>query len=98
MRRNLVTALPRCRRAAPMAAYDRLTPELRRWLAQAALPWSPQSVARLWSRALRETGGDRRQARERLDRAEARMLAQDAARIWGVTHPQVVTRQAGDAP
>ena len=24
----------------PMAAYDRLPPELRGWLAQAALPWS----------------------------------------------------------
>lgn len=87
MRRNLSTALPRRRRVAPMAAYDRLPPELRRWLAQAALPWSPQSVARLWSRALREAGGDRHQAQARLDRAEAQRLAQDAARVWGATHP-----------
>ncbi|SIR14356.1 hypothetical protein SAMN05421641_12714 [Paracoccus thiocyanatus] len=77
-RRNLATRL-RCRRSAqPMARYDRLPPDLRRWLAQAALPWSAAPALRLWRRALRETGGDALAARARMDAAEARTLARDS--------------------
>ncbi|MEM6308393.1 MAG: DUF6525 family protein [Pseudomonadota bacterium] len=32
----------------PMATYDALPKPLRRWLAQAALPWSPSSAHRIW--------------------------------------------------
>ncbi|WP_260349929.1 DUF6525 family protein, partial [Alloyangia mangrovi] len=39
-----------------MSAYDRLPPELRAWLAQAALPWSPRSALRAWRGALVRTG------------------------------------------
>ncbi|MDP2085927.1 MAG: DUF6525 family protein [Gemmobacter sp.] len=85
MRRNLVTRLPR-RAAGPMSAYDRLPPALRRWLAQAALPWSAASALRLWQRALRDTGSEAA-ALSRLAAAEARLLARDAARIWGPGHP-----------
>lgn len=75
---NLNTALPRARRAAdPMAAYDRLPPTLRRWLAQAALPWSARSAARAFAAALRDTGGDEGAALARLDRIEAAMLSRD---------------------
>lgn len=38
MRGNLASSLRRRRRPCPIAQYDRLPPELRRWLAQAALP------------------------------------------------------------
>jgi hypothetical protein len=40
--------LPARRRSMdPMRAYDRLPPDLRAWLADAARPWSPTSCLRL---------------------------------------------------
>jgi len=53
MTRNLgQTRLQRKRRAAdPMRSYDSLPAPLRQWLSQAALPWSPSSVRRIWKRA-----------------------------------------------
>lgn len=83
--RNTVSSLRR--RHTPMRAFDALPVELRRWLHGAALPWSAASALRLWRRAMRQTGGDTAAARARLARAEARLLARDAARIWGVDHP-----------
>jgi hypothetical protein len=83
---NLSSPRARWRRADPMAAYDRLPPDLRSWLAEAALPWSAASVHRLWQRALRETGCTKA-ARERLARAEAKTLAREAARVWGRAYP-----------
>ena len=85
MRRNLRTTLKR-RMAAPMAGYDRLPPELRLWLASAALPWSAKSALRLWTRCLKENRCPA-QAIARLQAAEARMLARDAAAIWGTHYP-----------
>lgn len=70
-----------------MAAYDRLPRELRLWLHEAALPWSPQSALKIWQRALREAGGDTSAAHVRLMRAEARTLAKDAPRVWGASYP-----------
>ncbi|MFT3690780.1 DUF6525 family protein [Paenirhodobacter sp.] len=84
---NLTTSL-RCKaRSRPMDRYDRLPPELRGWLARAALPWSAQSVARLWERHLRETQGDTMAALARLDLAERRMLAKDRPKVWGESYP-----------
>ncbi|MFE3837263.1 DUF6525 family protein [Pseudogemmobacter sonorensis] len=74
---NLATSLRRRNRADPMRRYDRLPPELRGWLATAALPWSPCSALRLWRRLLRETGEDVPAALRRMDLAEARMLGRD---------------------
>ena len=82
--RNLSTGLRR--RAGSMRAHDALPPGLRAWLHHAALPWSARSALKLWTRAMAQTG-DARAARDRLDRAEARMLARDAARVWGPGHP-----------
>ena len=82
---NTVSSLRR--RRTPMRTFDALPAELRRWLHGAALPWSAASALRLWQRALHETGGDIAAARARLARAEARLLARDAARIWGADHP-----------
>lgn len=87
MARNLVTSLRRKVRTRPMDRYDRLPPELRQWLAAAALPWSPHSALKLWTRLCRECGGDTEAIRRRLERAEARMLAKDAAKIWGAAYP-----------
>ncbi len=87
MARNLATSLGRRHRPRPMERYDRLPPELRRWLARAALPWSPHSVLRLWTRLHRETGGDTALVLQGLDRAERRMLARDAPKIWGEDYP-----------
>jgi Family of unknown function (DUF6525) len=87
MNRNLSSPRARWRKTNPMAAYDRLPPDLRSWLAGAALPWSAASVLRLWHRALRETGCPQA-ARDRLNRAEARTLARDAAMVWGPAYPE----------
>ncbi|MCC5984307.1 MAG: hypothetical protein JJU42_08080 [Rhodobacteraceae bacterium] len=86
MRRNITTSLKR-RRASTMARFDRLPSELRAWLHQAALPWSAASAHRLWRRALARHG-DPAMARAALERAEARMLARDAASVWGQGYPQ----------
>jgi hypothetical protein len=74
LNRNLATALRARRRdACPMRAFDRLPRELRLWLHEAALPWSPRSAARAWARA-RASGEDPATA---LSRLEARRLAQE---------------------
>lgn len=87
MTRNLATSLRRRNRPRPMERYDRLPAELRQWLAGAALPWSPQSALKLWTRLCRECGGDSEAIRRRLERAEARLLAKDAAKIRGAACP-----------
>lgn len=75
--RNLATSLPaKARAGSPMAAFDRLPPELRRWLHEAALPWSPRSVARLYARA-RADGADQDAALARLVAVERALLARD---------------------
>ncbi|MCV6584519.1 MAG: DUF6525 family protein [Marinibacterium sp.] len=78
MTRNLgETTLPRRRRAQdPMRAYDALPSELRQWMANAALPWSPRSCARIWTRA-RQRGLSRDAALDLLTRTEQQMLRRD---------------------
>lgn len=86
MRRNLSTSLRR-RAAAPMDGYDRLPPELRHWLRDAALPWSAASALRLWRRAMAERGCPHH-AHACLCATEARLLAKDAPVIWGADYPR----------
>ena len=74
----------RCR--DPMREFDRLPPALRAWLARACLPWGPRSVLRAYRRALGQSG-DAGRALQVLDAIEARLIARDAARVWGDTHP-----------
>ncbi|ADO41238.1 DUF6525 family protein [Ketogulonicigenium vulgare] len=88
-RRNIATSLRRRADPRPMDQFDRLPPDVRAWLARAALPWSPRSVQKLWRRALRECGGDPARALARMDLAEARMLAKDCPKIWGRAHPLI---------
>ncbi|WFE73512.1 DUF6525 family protein [Roseinatronobacter sp. S2] len=82
---NLKSSLRR--RSSPMAEFDRLPPELRHWLAHAALPWSARSALRLWHRAARQYGPDRQAILAHLARAEARSLARDIPAIWGNGYP-----------
>lgn len=80
---NLSTSLKRRSRGRAMDRYDRLPPDLRRWLAAAALPWSPHSALRLWRRLRQDCAGDATALCRRMDQAEARMLARDAPKVWG---------------
>jgi hypothetical protein len=85
---NLNTSLKRRNRPGdPMAAYDKLPLELRKWLAQAALPWSARSALRLWHKAMHACDGDTCEACGRLSRAEQAMLRKDARSIWGESYP-----------
>ncbi len=59
-----------------MSAYDALPPDLRRWMRDAKLPWSPQSCLRIWNKALSQ-GQDPVDALRRLDLAEQTMLSRD---------------------
>lgn len=78
MKRNLGATTLKCRQRStdPMAAYDALPPLLRRWLANAALPWSPASCRRIW-RAAQAKGDGAEATIARLDRAERQMLSRD---------------------
>lgn len=91
MSSNLATSLKRRSRGRPLDLFDRLPPELRAWLAGAALPWSPRSISRIWPRLLREERGDITAALARLDLAEQRMLAKDCPKIWGGCYPSPET-------
>ena len=75
-----------------MAAYDRLPPDLRAWLAAAALPWSTKSVLKVWRKALRR-GGDPKAALARLGAVEAATLAQESPKVWGGSHPMAGTHR-----
>lgn len=66
-----------------MNRYDALPPELRRWMAQAVLPWSPTSCLRIWRRALAEDQ-DVGKAWASLKAAESNMLARQRSGIKGL--------------
>ncbi|MEM7488650.1 MAG: DUF6525 family protein [Pseudomonadota bacterium] len=66
----------RARARDPVRTYDAFPPELRRWMAQAALPWSPRSCARHWEK-VRGTRHDPEAALAILTHAEAQSLARD---------------------
>lgn len=64
------------RRGDPMQEYDGLPSPLRQWLSEAALPWSPASVRRVWVKS-RAKGLSPEEALLTLSRAEAKTLARD---------------------
>ncbi|MFD0857833.1 DUF6525 family protein [Roseovarius aquimarinus] len=80
MRRNLgATSLRRRRRhGSPMDVYDTLPSPLRRWMSEAALPWSPESCRRIWVR-LRAEGAPVEEVLGTLARVEAKCLERDTA-------------------
>lgn len=78
MNRNLGrSSLRRKRRSGdPMQAYDGLPAPVRQWVSQAALPWSPSSVRRIWAKS-RARGLSDEEAIASLTQAEVRTLARD---------------------
>jgi len=76
--RNLgQSSLRRKRRSKdPMATFDGLPAPLRQWLSKAALPWSPASARRIWSKGL-DQGLSPEETLSALTEAEARTLARD---------------------
>ena len=92
--RNLgQTILKRRKRTAdPMQAFDQLPTPLRSWLASAALPWSPRSAKRAYSKALAKTGNTSL-ALARLDAIQRRQITKDAMRVWGNAHPATQAEQ-----
>ncbi len=89
---NLSTTLRRRRRADPMRAYDALPRPLRVWMAQAALPWSPDSCRRIWARA-RADGTSPDEILDRLDRAERKTLARDRLSLAAMSRPFINDQQ-----
>lgn len=85
-RGNLCSALSRRRRARPardpMAEFDQLPADLRRWLATAALPWSPRSALRVYAAAMRLRPCPVA-ALARLDAVQAARLARDPVGLAG---------------
>ena len=78
MSRNLgQSSLRRRRRSGdPMAAFDGLPTPLRQWLSEAALPWSPASARRIWSKSQAQ-GLTPEETLLSLSQIEARTLARD---------------------
>lgn len=60
----------------PMAAFDRLPPKLRSWLAEATLPWSPSAALRIWLKC-QARGLTPDEALSSLSRAEKATLARE---------------------
>ncbi|MEL6585646.1 MAG: DUF6525 family protein [Pseudomonadota bacterium] len=76
-----------------MAAYDRLPPTLRAWLAEAKLPWAPGSARRAWRKAKWKAMGREAVALQIMDEIEAERLRQDSLVIqreaaMKTTHPK----------
>ncbi|MGR3502651.1 DUF6525 family protein [Pseudaestuariivita sp.] len=74
------------RRGDKMRSFDGLPPDLRRWVASAALPWRAASVKAAYGKALRQTGCPTAALRA-LDALQDRLIAKDAAAVWGANHP-----------
>ncbi|MCA0873077.1 DUF6525 family protein [Seohaeicola saemankumensis] len=66
----------RRRNEDPMQTYDALPAPIRRWLSQAALPWSPASCRKILRRG-RARGEGLDQILARLERAQQATLARD---------------------
>jgi len=74
----------------PMRSYDALPVELRRWLMDACLPWSPTSSLRIWRKAL-TTGASPSEVIAKLGKIENAMLARDPTSISTTSRPTVRT-------
>jgi Family of unknown function (DUF6525) len=71
-----------------MDEFDRLPLELRRWLANAALPWSAASALRIWRRTLKKTG-DSSTAIAHLKVVEQGTLCRETTAVWGQGYPSL---------
>jgi len=84
--RGTTTLRSRRRAGNPMREYDRLPRELRRWVAEAIMPWRAGSVEVAYKKALKRTGRPDLALRE-LDRIQRSMVAKDGRKVWGDNHP-----------
>lgn len=92
---NLRSSLKARKRAAnPMQEFDGLPLALRRWLQEAALPWSAPSAKRAWRNALKRAGGCEKRAMHHMARLETQSLQKDAPNVWGAHYPEI-SRAAG---
>ena len=66
----------RHRRSDSLKDFDRLPRQLREWLRNAILPWSPKSVRRVYYKAFSNTGNIDTALAE-LERIQKRQLAKD---------------------
>lgn len=98
MRRNRGATTLKTRRHSrnPMGEYDRLSPQLRAWVASAMLPWRAATVQRAYDKALARNGDPERALGE-LDRIQRQLVAKDALRIWGADHPDAVKGRGAGA-
>ena len=64
------------RPSSPMSEFDGLPPELRRWLANAILPWSARSVKKAYRKAKSDLGNTA-SALNKLNQIEAKLIAKD---------------------
>ena len=80
MRRNVgETKLRKRRRQCDtMSDFDKMPIILRKWLNEAALPWGPRSVLRVYNKAFLRTG-DPNLALADLDRVQKIQLSKDRA-------------------
>ena len=69
-----------------MRSYDALPRPLRMWLSQAALPWSPQSVQRIWDKS-RRSGKSEDDILRALTELEGRNLAKDRCASQAILDP-----------
>jgi hypothetical protein len=70
----------------PMRSYDALPVELRRWLMDACLPWSPTSCLRIWHKT-RTSGASPSEVIAKLGMIENAMLARDPNSISTTPRP-----------
>tara|TARA_B110001450_G_scaffold242134_1_gene252174 strand:+ start:119 stop:400 length:282 start_codon:yes stop_codon:yes gene_type:complete len=70
----------------PILEYDRLPKELRKWIANAQLPWRPKSVLKAYERAYSRTSNSKKAMHE-LSRIQNHLVSKDTAHIWGKNHP-----------
>ena len=78
MKRNLGdNRLPKRRRSGnPMQTYDGLPREVRAWVAEAKIPWSPAACRKIWLTEMKR-GASIEAVLEKLDQAEDRTLARE---------------------
>lgn len=74
--RGATSLRTRRRNEDPMQTFDALPAQVRSWLSQAALPWSPASCRRILRKA-RSRGEGLDDVLARLDRAQQISLARD---------------------
>ena len=81
------TRLKSRRSSNPMGEFDSLPAPLRQWVANAKRPWSARTVRRSYEKALAKTG-DPNAALSELTALQNRLIAKDAAYVWGQEYPQ----------